>query len=163
PKQTLVVSGSPVDTCSSTSPLGAITVIAPVTSVATHTFPSPSTASESKSWNPGRPQRSEAPAGPNPIEAATSPGRTTSQLHTRRPRLRGIAPFAIRRQPDTVRTVERVDDLADHRAVRARIEEPRPVALPLAQLAVVGEPEAAVGIEHEIVRAAQRMAVALRV
>src|SRR5438309_1843202 len=49
PKQRLVVSGSPVGTCSITSPAGEITVMAPVTSVATQTLPAPSTASESKS------------------------------------------------------------------------------------------------------------------
>jgi hypothetical protein len=49
PKQMLVVSGSPVGTCASTSPSGEITVMPPLTSVATHTFPAPSTASESSS------------------------------------------------------------------------------------------------------------------
>ena len=78
-----VVSGSPVGTCSSTSPCGAITVMPPFTSVATQMFPAPSTASESKSWKPGSPQRSWPPPGPNPIAVVSSPGPTTSQLHTR--------------------------------------------------------------------------------
>src|SRR5262249_54038629 len=48
PKQMLVVSGSPVATCSSTSPNVDSTVMPPFTSVATQTLPSASTASESK-------------------------------------------------------------------------------------------------------------------
>src|SRR3989449_946672 len=83
PKQRLVVSGSPVGTCSITSPPGAITVMAPVTSVATQTLPAPSTASESKSWKPGSPARSVPPAGPKPGPATTSPGPASSQDQTR--------------------------------------------------------------------------------
>ena len=49
PKQMLVVSGSPVATCSSTSPNVDSTVMPPFTSVATQTLPSASMASESKS------------------------------------------------------------------------------------------------------------------
>ena len=57
PKQMLVVSGSPVRICSSTSPVGETTVTPAVCSpsVATHTLPSPSTANESNSCKPGRP------------------------------------------------------------------------------------------------------------
>ncbi len=52
PKQTLVtnVSGSGTVYWSSSFPAGEITLIAPVTSVATHTLPSASTAIESSSW-----------------------------------------------------------------------------------------------------------------
>src|SRR5205809_4863388 len=83
PKQMLVVSGSPVGTCSITSPPGEITVMAPVTRVATQTLPAPSTASESKSWKPGSPARSVPPAGPKPAPATTSPGPASSQDQTR--------------------------------------------------------------------------------
>src|SRR3989475_1271113 len=83
PKQMLVVSGSPVGTCSITSPAGEITVMAPVTSVATQTLPAPSTASESKSWKPGSPARSVPPAGAKPGPAATSPRPASSHDQTR--------------------------------------------------------------------------------
>src|SRR5439155_11925119 len=55
PKQMFVVSGSDIGTCSTFAPSGETTVIAPFASVATQTFPAESTASESNSWNPGRP------------------------------------------------------------------------------------------------------------
>ena len=50
PKAMLVVTGSPVGTCSTRRPSGAITEMQPVTSVATQTLPDASTASESNIW-----------------------------------------------------------------------------------------------------------------
>ncbi len=48
PKQMLVVNRSPVAMCSVEAPSGEMTVIPPLTRVATHTLPSPSTAT---SWS----------------------------------------------------------------------------------------------------------------
>src|SRR5206468_3657543 len=96
PKQMLVVSGSPVGTCSSTSPPGEITVMAPVTSVATQTLPAPSTASESKSWKPGSPARSVPPPGRS--EEHTSELQSRSDLVCRR-----LLSFPTRRSADLSR------------------------------------------------------------
>ena len=57
PKQMLVVMMSSVGTCSTKVPSGEMTVIPPLKIVATHTLPSPSTASESKqlhAWQPAQ-------------------------------------------------------------------------------------------------------------
>ena len=50
PKQMFVVSGSPVGMNSTDPPSGEMTVIPPLISVATQTFPALSTAIESRSW-----------------------------------------------------------------------------------------------------------------
>ena len=61
--------------------------------------------------------------------------------------------------------VGREHDLADLRAVRLAVVDAGQVgdALLVVGEAVVGEVEAAVGVEHQVVRRPQRVAVALRV
>ena len=66
---------------SSSSPLGEITVTPPFTSVATHTLPSPSTASESRSWKPGKPYRHTDTS--TMLTSATSPGAVMSRCMIR--------------------------------------------------------------------------------
>src|SRR5258707_1353301 len=63
------------------------------------------------------------------------------------PRLGDVEPAPVGREADAVRGVEREDHLADARAVGPRVEDAGAVAVPLACLAVVGEPEAARGVE----------------
>ena len=80
PKQMLVVTGSSVATKSTMSPPGDTTVMPPLSSVATHTLPAPSTASESRSCMPGRPARQS----PGPMAGgASSPGAVTRRCVTR--------------------------------------------------------------------------------
>lgn len=83
PKQTFVTSGSPTPYWSTTSPDGEITLTTPAASVATTTFPSPSIASESKSWRPGRPQTSVPPCAASDNAGASSPGPETAHDQTR--------------------------------------------------------------------------------
>jgi len=54
-----------------------------------------------------------------------------------------------------------LDDLADRAAVGARIVDAAAVTVARSGLAEIGEPEAAALVEDEIVRTAQRVAVAL--
>src|SRR5262249_11792880 len=70
---------------------------------------------------------------------------------------------AVRREANAVRRVEGIDHLPDERAVRPGVVDAAPVPIALADLAVVGEPEAAVAVEDQVVRAAQRVAVAIGV
>src|SRR5262245_24591655 len=63
--------------------------------------------------------------------------------HPPRPRLRDVEPLPVGREPDAVRPVEREDDLLDERPVGARVEDAGAISVAPAQLAVVGEPEAA--------------------
>src|SRR5207302_10427693 len=80
-----------------------------------------------------------------------------------RPGFRDVEPLAVGRQADAVRSVGGKDHLADHRAVRLRVVDARTVTIALAVLAVIREPEAAGGVEHDVVRAAQPVTVALGV
>src|SRR5213594_3166484 len=68
------------------------------------------------------------------------------------PRLGDVEPAPVGGEADAVRRIEREDRLADERAVGARVEDARPVAVALAHLAVVGEPEAAGRVEDDVVR-----------
>src|SRR5262249_54573562 len=61
---------------------------------------------------------------------------------------------------DAVRPVEREDHLPDERPVGPRVEDAGAIPVALAQLAVIGEPEAAGRVEDDVVRAAERPAVA---
>src|SRR3989454_131892 len=76
------------------------------------------------------------------------------------PRLGDVEPAPVGREADAVRRIEREEDLADARAVGARVEDAGAVAVALAHLAVVGEPEAAARVEDDVVRAAERPPVA---
>src|SRR4051794_28662876 len=79
----LVVIGSPVGRGSTVAPSGEIDVTPPFTSVAMLTQPSPSTASESNIWKPGRPTSKSPPAGPRGLVPATTPGDGTSHAQAR--------------------------------------------------------------------------------
>src|SRR5262249_28808516 len=59
--------------------------------------------------------------------------------------------------------IDGIDRLADHRSVGLGVVDAGAIAIALTDLAVVREPEAAALVEDDVVRAAQRMAVALRV
>src|SRR5262252_1266886 len=88
------------------------------------------------------------------------PGPSRSHDHTRpRPRLGDVEPGAVGGEPDAVRRVEREDDLADQRPIGACVEDAGAVPVALAELPVIGEPEAAVAIEHQVVRSAERAAL----
>src|SRR5205823_378082 len=76
------------------------------------------------------------------------------------PRLGDVEPAPVGREADAVRRIEREDHLAYARAVGARVEDAGAVAIALAHLAVVGEPEAASRVEDDVVRAAERPPVA---
>jgi hypothetical protein len=78
PKQMFVQRMSSVWTNSTSSPLSpSTTLIPPFTSVARHTLPSPSTASESKPWRPPGEYRSVPPCGKTPGTSSISPGAVT--------------------------------------------------------------------------------------
>src|SRR5947207_930355 len=76
------------------------------------------------------------------------------------PRLGDVEPAPVGREADAVRRIEREDHLADARAVGARVEDAGAVAIALAHLAVVGEPEAAGRVEDDVVRPAEPPPVA---
>ena len=63
--------------------------------------------------------------------------------------------LAVGREADAVRREHRKGDLDDARAVRTRVIDAAMVALVRAVLAEVGEVEATLGVEDEIVRAAE--------
>src|SRR5581483_8182966 len=67
----------------------------------------------------------------------------------------------VRRQAATVRPLEREHLLLDLRAVGAGVVDRAPVVVAFARLAEIGEPEAAVLVEHDIVRAVELPPVAL--
>ncbi len=66
----------------------------------------------------------------------------------------------IGREANPVRAIERIDRRPDAAAVGTGIEEAALVAVVMAGLAEVGEPETALGIEHDVVGTAQAVAVA---
>ena len=72
---------SPVGTKSRSSPAGDTTLIPPFTRVATHTFPSPSTANESSNWNPEKPYKHADVS--TKLISASSPGATMSRCMMR--------------------------------------------------------------------------------
>src|SRR6188474_1236634 len=79
----LVTNRSPHSTNSTTDPSSGLTeVIPPEPSVPTQTLPSPSTASESRYWNPGSRVSSSPPCGRRPSGTVTSPGPAISHCHT---------------------------------------------------------------------------------
>src|SRR3546814_968466 len=67
-----------------------------------------------------------------------------------------VDPVAGGREADAVGRVGREDDLLARRAVDRRVVHAGAVAGALEAHAVVGEPEAAVGVEHDVVRRPQR-------
>ena len=83
PKQMFVGSRSPASTNSTTVPSSGLnTVMPPEPSVATHTLPSASTASESRNWNPGRRASNWPSCGSRPGGGSTTPGAVTGHHHT---------------------------------------------------------------------------------
>ena len=83
--------------------------------------------------------------------------------HATGDRLGGVDPRAVRRQGDAVGVVEAVDELGDRRAVGRAVVHAGLVLVTSAGLAEIGEVEAALVVEHDVVRPAQRVAAALRV
>ena len=163
PKQMLVVSGSPVGTYSMISPSGEMTVIPPLPSVATQTLPSPSTASESSSWKPGRPARQTV--GSNGATGASSPG--ADHVPPEHPAGVGLGPVhgaTVGRQADAVGRVDREAPPRDRRAVGPGVVDAghgRCVRSWRMPWSVNQKPPC--GVEHEVVGRPQRLAVALGV
>ena len=88
------------------------------------------------------------------------PGEHPGLQDVERPEARGLGlgdveRLAVGRQADAVRGHHREGDLADQRAVGLGVEHRAIVHLALAPLAEVGEVEAAMGVEHDVVGAAQ--------
>ena len=75
-------------------------------------------------------------------------------------RLGDIEGRPVRRQADAVGAVHREQGLADRRAVDGGMEDAGAVLVAPAPLAMIGEPDAAIGVEHEVVRPLQRLALA---
>ena len=144
--------------CSTVSPSGLMAVMPPLTSVPTHTQPSPSTARLSSSWRPGRPASSWPPWPTGLRRWRPRPGRRGPTEHPAGVGLGGVEPGAVGRQADAVGRVEREDDLLAARAVGLGVVDAGAVAGAVEAHAVVGEPEAAVAVEHEVVRRAERAA-----
>ena len=69
----------------------------------------------------------------------------------------------VGREPYAIRRVQRVGEFADQAAIGVRIIKPAAIDLARAALAVVSEIKSALGIEDEIIEAAQRVAVAGRI
>ena len=78
-------------------------------------------------------------------------------------RLRGVQRGVARGQPDAVRPLDRIDDFLDERAVRLGIVQAAHVAIAVADLAEIAEPHVAPGVEHDVVRPAQPVTVAMGV
>ena len=74
-----------------------------------------------------------------------------------------VHPATVGGEPDAVRAPQGVGRLDDARAVGLRVVEAPAVDLAGPLLAQVGEPEAARGVEHDVVRAVEAMAVAFGV
>ena len=166
PKQMFVVSGSPVgDVLEHLAERATSTVMPPFTSVATQTLPSRVDGERVEQLEARQAGEQRAAAGrerhaggdlarADDVPLPDAPGEG----------LGDVEPRAVRRQADAVRRVERdTPPRGSSEPSGSRVVEPAAVALALADLAVVGEPEAAVRVEHEVVRPAQRMAVALGV
>jgi hypothetical protein len=80
----------------------------------------------------------------------------------------GLGPVqgvGVRRQADAVGRIGRVHGLGDPRAVGTRVVDPAEICSAAAGVtdAVIGEPEPAVAVHHQVVRAAQGVSVALGV
>ena len=131
PKQMLVTSTSYCGTgCTATSsPAGRHDVIAPVISVATQTLPSPSTASESSSWKPGKSYsrwsgvaaRVGEHAGGGDVPTPTAVRVVVSATYTFVPSGDRPTPFGV---------ISGIDHLGDRRAVGLRVVQPATVRSP---------------------------------
>ena len=77
--------------------------------------------------------------------------------------LRDVHPAPFGRQPHAVRPEEGKRDLADGRPIGWHVVEPAPVDAGVPPLAVVGEPQAADLVEHQVVRTSQGAAITLSV
>ena len=89
-------------------------------------------------------------AGPGELEGPAARGRGLDHVER----------LLVGREADAVGPLEREDRLLDRRAVRLGVVDDAAVAVALARLAQIGEPEPARPVEHQVVRPAQALAVA---
>ena len=158
----LVVTRSPVGTCSTNAPSGAITEIQPEIRVATQTLPEASTASEFEHLVAA--EARDRFAALAAIDHVTRPDRARRrQIEGPQPRgrrFRDIDRVFIRRQSDAVGRQHAEYAFDDLPGARLDVIERTDIHVAGATLAEIGEPETAVPVEHQIVRALQRVLAA---
>ena len=163
PQHTLVVIGSPVSTWSSTSPAGRDDGQRAGDERRDHDVAVAVDAERVEQLHARAARTASRPPRPSAF-CSTSPGPVTFHAYTRPVCVSAAySTRAVGRQADAVRRLAREHDLADRRAVGLRVVDRAEVLHAAFAAPVIGEPHAAVRVEHDVVRADERVAVALGV